>query len=273
MAAGACGAFLAMRLWEGREGNTADQPVWASFIRDRGTTTLAIGSPYFLDLGKGLYVRDVRVNDGSEHEQLPQFAQLTKNATPASNVYTGVGEALGLERIARTYERNRWPLRVIRSDQLRWQDLKDENVIFLGSFRFRSIESELDTYSQFEFDASTANGKLRNLHPQPGEQNVYTSDYSNGRGMTYGIITLLPGKSPGRRILLLHGIHTWGTQATAEFMTNEDHLRKLEADYGKRTGQKLPEFLQILLSVKLHLGSPLDIEVLSVRDLTSAVAH
>jgi hypothetical protein len=271
--AGIAGATLATRLNTPSPRDHSQLPIWSSFLQKFERTTIALGTPYFLNLGDGMYFRDVRVNEHAEHslsDQFQRFLLLAPTAKAGPSVYTGVGEALGLARLTQMYERNGWPMRTVRADQLRWQDLKDENVIILGSFRFKSIESAFDPFSHFAFDGNSSDGYIRNLHPRPGEASEYRSSADKDRGTTYALATLLPGKTPGRRILLLHGLHTWGTEAAAEFVSSDHHLQALRQRVIAVTGrQEMPEFIQVLLRADLRNDQPLGIHVETFRELTA----
>lgn len=245
--------------------NTAALPIWSTFMNPVQTTTLALGSPYFVEGGNGLYLRDVTINDEAEMESRASIPDSPLSRLPFHNpsrIYTGVGEALGLERLTRVFEKNHWPLRVVRADQLRWQDLKDENVIFLGSSRFRSVAGELDPYAHFAYDPAPLSGRLINLHPRPGEAKEYIMSNDAQRGVCYALVTLLPGKTTNRRVMLLQGMNTWGTQAAAEFVASPEHLEALQRKF------PVTPYIQVLIRTELRNEQPMSIDVVTTRDLT-----
>ena len=247
--------------------NTASLPIWSTFMDPVQVTTLALGTPFFTESGNGLYLRDVTINDEKElSDRLRQPGTILQRFDQhrPSHLYTGVGEALGLERISRVFEKNNWPLRVVRADLLRWQDLKDENVIFLGSSRFRSVAGELDPYAHFAYDPTPLSGRLVNLHPRPGEAKDYVMTTDTNRGVSYALVTLLPGKTQNRRVLFLQGMNTWGTQAAAEFVASPEHLEALRRKF------PVPRYIQILIRAELRNDQPLGIDVVTTRDLTPA---
>ncbi|MBI2687732.1 MAG: hypothetical protein HYX27_15585 [Acidobacteria bacterium] len=249
--------------------NSAALPVWSTFIDPAQVTTIALGTPYFTSGGNGLYLRDVSVNDETEMQaraKVPEWPLSNSLIRRPSRLYTGVGEAIGLERVSNLFVRNRWPLRIVRADLLRWQDLKDENVIVLGSYRFRSVAGELDPYTHFAFDTKALSGRIFNLKPRPGEAKEYVAPDDDQRGQSYALITLLPGKTQNRRVLFLQGVNTWGTQAAAEFVSSAEHLEALR----RKISGPLPKYFQVLIHAEVRHEQPHGIDIVTYRDLTPA---
>jgi len=263
---GIAGTLIALRIVSPPP-NTAALPIWSTFMSPVQVTTLALGTPFFAEAGNGLYMRDVTVNDeqelrkSAEHPNSPIARFGFRRPT---HLYTGVGEALGLERLTRVFEKNDWPLRLVRADLLRWQDLKDENVIFLGSSRFRSVAGELDPYTHFSFDRVALSGRIFNLHPRAGEATEYVATTDAIRGTTYALVTLLPGKTQNRRVLFLQGLNTWGTQAAAEFVSSPEYLEAMRRKF------PVSRYMQVLIRAELRNEQPLGIDVVTTRDLTPA---
>ena len=85
------------------------------------------------------------------------------------------------------------------------------------------------------------------------------------------IISVWPGKRAGRRVLVLSGGHTWGTQAAAEYVTEGDYLRELESHLlacRRRQGlPRHPDFFQVLLRVEIRDNQPVGVRYVAHRDL------
>ena len=66
-------------------------------------------------------------------------------------------------------------------------------------------ESEHPLLARRELDfVETEHGAaIRNLHPLPGEPELYRMAATHGAGEKYGLITVLPGPQPGRRMMIL----------------------------------------------------------------------
>ena len=106
-------------------------------------------------------------------------------------------------------------------------------------------------------------GGIVNLHPQPGEQEIY---YGSGRpySLDYAIIAMIPGIQPGHRILILAGTNTYGVQAAADFTARPDLIGELLARLGVRGRDNIPHF-EALIEVKISSGVPVHTQLLLVR--------
>jgi hypothetical protein len=80
----------------------------------------------------------------------------------------------------------------------------------------------------------------------------------------YALIALVPAFRPNRRALILAGTTTYGTQAAAEFVCEEQSLATLlsRLDAGKLS--EVPDF-EALLSVQIEDKFPVASKLLSVR--------
>ena len=81
------------------------------------------------------------------------------------------------------------------------------------------------------------------------------------------IISFLPGITPNRKIVVLAGMTTLGTQAAAEFATSPAGMAELKrrlTTQSTSAGNKIPGFFQALLRVDVMRG-----EILNVSYVTS----
>ena len=70
-----------------------------------------------------------------------------------------------------------------------------------------------------------------NAYPQPGEQQIYLAkQHGPSRSQIsedYAVVSLLQGLDGKKRMLILAGITTHGTQAAVEYVTKPDYIRDL----------------------------------------------
>lgn len=257
--------------------DVAASPIWGAFVAPGATTVLAFGIPQFFSvMDSGVWVRDVAVNspsadasdavaNGHREALRRRFGALR----PADN-YTGIGEAYGVFLLSRFFLGRSHDLRVVRSPTLSWDNLKHDNVIFLTSARFKTLADQLSYPSEFVHVLGAPN-RVVNLHPAPGEQAEYVAQAAGASMVDNAIISVWPGKRAGRRVLVLSGGHTWGTQAAAEYVTEGDYLRELESHLlacRRRQGlPRHPDFFQILLRVEIRDNQPVGIRYVAHRDL------
>ncbi len=112
---------------------------WQPFLQSEKATLLVYGTPMFVKLDRHMY-RGTRLNHPDEIVNDAEVKKLTATLgtsdTRAIFKFTGVGEAEGLFMLTRLLTEQRVPLTVHRSSNLSWENLKDKNVIVLGSQKY-----------------------------------------------------------------------------------------------------------------------------------------
>jgi hypothetical protein len=244
-----------------------DHPLWKGFIGPNAKTRLIIGAPLFIDLGSGLLLRDTLVNrpeDIPASERIRRLQGESNHKPLPMEVYTGLGEAVGISLLGRFFHAAGQDLPLIRNHLTKWQDLTDGNVMFLSSLRFRTLGQELKRPSDFEFVPISGVGTaVRNLHPRAGEEAMYPVSMTHETGFDYALVRVWPGTLAGRQIMAVGGSYTWGTEGAVVYITDPESLRELHTklnsgrDSGKFTS------LEILLRVQIK-----DAQVVSTNYVT-----
>jgi hypothetical protein len=243
-------------------------PLWESFLKPDASNILAYGTPQFFN-SRGVYYRDVRVNSSVELNSSPELVGIQKSlghALTPTEVYTGVGETQGVYLLSRFFLERARDVRVLRSRLVRWEEIKQSNIVILSSMRFHTLADELGYPSDFAI-LPDFEGNVVNKRPQPGE----SAQYARDGGADYALVTLWPGKVPDRRILQLSGVTTWATVAAAEYVTDPQHLRELNghlARCNERAGRKAhAPYFQVLLRVEVKDNQPVGITCVTHHDL------
>ena len=192
---------------------------------------------------------------------------------------TDVGEVVAATALTAQLERMGVHPVLKRGRVITTFDLESHNVIFLGSPFANKILSQMEGSTNFVFRDSPGapsvwGGVIYNLRPQAGELNSYALERdpkSRALKSDYAIVSRLPGLAPGRRIMILAGLTTSGTQAAAQFVTSAsgieamasrmDHVQKDDAG-------GWPSSFEYLLKVTLNRGlDVLRTECISSRNL------
>ncbi len=230
-----------------------DHPVWQGFFEPGASTKLVMGVPLMVGFG-GVLVRDTMVNRPEDIAQSPRLRAIEaaegRKGSP-QELYTGLGEASGINVLTRFFHGASQDLPLLRNRLTNWQDLSAGNLIFLASLRFRTLGQELNRPSDFRFEGLPNGATLiRNLKPRPGEDLIYSPRMTNGaEGYDYALVTVSPGTLSGRRLMTIGGSHTWGTEGAAEYITDAPSLRELRDRIGTAGSSKSP--LQILLKIQV----------------------
>ncbi|HMD99995.1 MAG TPA: hypothetical protein VKM93_22030 [Terriglobia bacterium] len=209
--------------------------------------------------------------------------RLLRNAGPVffEDVYTGTGEVMAVFYLTRLFGELRSPLQVKRSRLVTTDDLSRHDVIFLGSTREDALLAGLTLSQDFVFawprlPEGVWGGQISNLHPLPGEQPIYEVERDPGTHVVradYALVSFLPGVASNRRIAILGGLTTFGTQAAAEFATSPSEIAelagRLETGPGA-SGVKAHPFFQAVLRAEIMKGDILSVKCVAVHAIHPA---
>ena len=109
---------------------------------------------------------------------------------------------------------------------LRMEDLKDDNVILLGSAYTNPWAELFEKNLAFEMvgDVGTHSWKILNRHPASGEASLYRGQRDGASHKTYARIAWVPNINHNGHILLLQGLDMAGTQAAAQLLLHSTAL-------------------------------------------------
>src|SRR5579862_2032327 len=182
--------------------------------------------------------------------------------------YTGVGEVMAVHDLDRVFGSLQQTIRIKRGRLLTWDDAKTSDLIFIGSPSENLSLRELPGTQDFVFarkpDAPRKGDlMISNLHPGASEPAAFLAS-EPPITEDYALVTLTSGLNPNRRVLILAGITTFGTQAAVEFVCRAARLDELTAKLGPGARRHVPPF-EALLRVKVSGGVPVSSELLSVH--------
>ncbi|HLV86856.1 MAG TPA: hypothetical protein VKV39_07755 [Candidatus Sulfotelmatobacter sp.] len=175
---------------------------------------------------------------------------------PTLTDFTSVGETLGVVELCQMFSSAGQKCRVQQSRLVNLDEIKAENSILLGGNQAWSGRVFLNVEG-FHFQS----GVILNRSPQPGEQAVYRPEFdsvTNQLTRDYALVLLLPNETKDRRVLLIYGIYTQGSQAAIEYLTNPERMNELrKALIDLSTDHKtIPQYFQALLTTTVENAVP-----------------
>ncbi len=184
--------------------------------------------------------------------------------------YTGVGEVLAVHELDQVFAMLHRHMRVKRGSLFSLDDVKNNDLIFLGSPSENLTLTEIPSTREFVFQR-LADGPRKgdlaivNVHPQAGENRVFLASPSlSPMTEDYAVVGFLPGLDPARSVMIFAGTTTFGTQAAVEYVCRQDSLRQLLSQLSvSKTGELKP--FEALLHVKVVRGVPVEGVLLAVR--------
>jgi hypothetical protein len=205
-------------------------------------------------------------------EELKDRFVMRQNHIPrlilAPTDYTGVGEAIGLQRIGDLFRSAHKSVTLKQSRTVSAEDLKGYNVISLGSVWANDWSGKLPIKEDFTY---SVNATIVNDNPMPGEEHEYRPRFNERTGELvedYGLITVKPGVTDETTLMILAGIKSEGTQGAAEYVTKKEYLNILNQRLQQLSGPGgAPKYYQVLLKVEVDNGIPITASVVAIHKL------
>jgi hypothetical protein len=175
---------------------------------------------------------------------------------PSLTDFTSVGETLGVVDLCDMFSTVGQKCRVQQSRLVNLDEIKGDNAILLGGNQAWSGRVFLNVEG-FHFQS----GVILNRSPQPGEEAVYKPEFdsvTNQLTRDYAVVLMLPNETREKRVLLIYGIYTQGSQAAIEYLTNPEQMADLRKELLKRSPdhKTLPPYFQLLLATTVENAVP-----------------
>jgi hypothetical protein len=247
--------------------------LWAPFLSEKLPLIISIEDPLFAEIrsNPGVYFRDRSMNEWSDVVKSDVLSNLTgalqQSEIRPSRYYTAFGEAEAsflLGGLLRTHER---PLSIVRTSQLSWQQLADNNVVFVGvqNLFFNQLRN-LPIAPQL---VPELNG-IRDEHPTVGQPAFYADEYTTApseQGTIYALVTHLPGPNGKNDIESFTSNRSAGYLGAVQSFTEPQFATLLESKLKDAAGGKMPRFYQVLFQVRYRDGVPTQTKFVLGREM------
>jgi len=142
--------------------------------------------------------------------------------------YTSMADLELTTRLARLPEVVPERLMIRYARDLRIDDLRNDNVILIGSIEGNPWVDLFQRQLNFRFTHGAefgGSGIITNQHPLPGERQTYTSEPNDPLLRTYGVIAYVPNLDGTGHALLIEGVNMAGTQAAGELLLDPARMQ------------------------------------------------
>jgi hypothetical protein len=232
-------------------------PFWSGFLnRNSAPIKIILPTPVFFAFANNedIRIRSTSVNDFHQAATDPAFVALTKDlGTPALDQhYTVTADTLAAVDLARYLDsvgqRQRVSFEVMRdSDML---VLEHSNVVALGTYQ--TLHPLHDYLEAMNFSLNHDEAAALNAKPQPGEQKTYPVIHeSPEREIRPSIIAMLPGRSPGLRILLIESQETAAQISLLSSSAGANSIEAMLRSHGN------PEYWEMVVYTESNQGHAL----------------
>jgi hypothetical protein len=233
------------------------EALWQPFLDSSRATMVCLGTPLFVRFPNFGFFRDPKSNDWQEIEKSDRIGAarnaLGKEMLP-SYAFTGAGEASAAFLLGRLLATRKKEMRITRSSILSWQQIADEDVIFLGPPKFNL---QLDS-AALTHDITVEPGGIRNRKPAGSEPAFLEDRIQPGRtseGETHALISRTAGPSGAGELLVIAGNASADTLAAAEWLTQPWRAKELAAKLRGSSGE-IPRHFQAVIQVEFKQGIP-----------------
>jgi hypothetical protein len=186
----------------------------------------------------------------------------------STHEYTGVGESIGLYQLAGMFRNFGKAAAFKQSRTVSPQDLKENNVVLLGSVWANVWSGKLPVKEDFTY---TLNATIENNNPKAGEEREYRLGFNPATGdliKDYALITVRPAVTDENLVMVLSGIKSEGTQAAAEVVTNKEYLSILNQRLKQLSeAGSPPKYYQVLLQVDVDNEIPTTVSIIAIHPL------
>jgi hypothetical protein len=184
--------------------------------------------------------------------------------------YTGVGEVLAIHQLDGVFAQLHRQILVKRGSPLSLDDVKNNNLIFVGSPAENLTLRDIPSTQEFVFQRMTSGPRkgdlgIVNVHPEADEQRVFFgTPASLELTDDYAVIALERGLNPARSVLILAGTTTMGTQAAVEYVCRQSSVEQLLLRLAVSPNGE-PEPFEAVLHVRVTRGVPIESELVALR--------
>ncbi|MBD3375734.1 hypothetical protein GF406_11915 [candidate division KSB1 bacterium] len=226
-------------------------PVWNEFFENDLNTLLVVENPFFFQMdfegwNRSLIIRHTWINsirdlqeylieqDQTEREyEILKFPYITQNAVWPMPYILSVLQPRSKD------------IRIKTTNQIVPQDLKQYNIIYLGSLKsLGKLEHFLEgTSFSVDFHPNRFIQKIEN------EERIFRPDGSFSQyHVDYSLVMKRPG--PAHNVIMMFiDFHSTGNTGTAKFFSDREKLDMVEEKFGSAFGH-MPPYFEMLLKVE-----------------------
>jgi hypothetical protein len=228
-------------------------PLWARLF-DKSRQTLIVPSDDGIVMIQNLTGQLVPLSEYINRDYLSLKSPYNIDAQNMKDLdaqrYTNVTDLNAVMKFSRLPGANADQLVVRYARDLHMEDLKNANVILLGS-SFSNPWAELFEKTlnfEFSYQPHPNASLIVNRHPQAGELPVYENDATGPSHRTYALIGFVPNLNSTGWVLLVEGLTMAGTQAAVDTLFNRGVMRPLLGQFKNADGSLNP--FEILIETR-----------------------
>lgn len=213
-----------------------NDPIWSSFIKTDLPTLVVLGDYYlykeYTPSWRLRYIRDIQINSDKDMQGWLDQGESDNNNTIMQTSHTFLGKFApwSMINILPAFWKAGKPVELKLSSSLQWEDIKNKNIIFIGSFKTFRLLNNLTRNLSFSYEiypnqlnfVDADNDTVYSYNASTSMDTEYVEDY--------GVVAKLPGAN-NNAILIFASTHDVGHISMVDYITTPDRLKTFEEKY------------------------------------------
>jgi hypothetical protein len=244
-------------------------PVWRDLVISDIPTILVVGDFFVFkeidDVSKRKrIIRDNQINSSEElSDFINDYPELEKRQLNTSNSYLGVEAPYVTSFITRQFSKANKDLKLKLASELSWQDLQNNNIIYVGNIKSLYKMKYYFNYLRFKFSLFPHTIYFTPTH----QDTVEKIDVMGGGGDfhdDYAIVAKFPG-SYNNTIMLITSFSSFGQVEPLKKLTSYNFEEELEKTNFIK--EKIPKYFEIFFRVEGIDKSGMNTEILRFLEI------
>ncbi|MEJ2052193.1 MAG: hypothetical protein P8Y60_20565, partial [Calditrichota bacterium] len=224
--------------------------IWDEFIKSDFPTLIVFGDYFFYqetraDKQEERYVRSDKINSLQDLAAYIQMhPQSQSQFSEKSITFLGKEVPKSLSMILQELQQFRVPTRLALASELNWDDLKENNIIFIGHYQTLQILENYFTRLRYKYNISP-----QTIYYTPANADTLNSislldSDTDGFRHDYAVIAKFPGGS-GNTILLICSFYSFGKVKATELISSPEGFTQTHSG----APAKLPPYFEMLVQI------------------------
>lgn len=250
--------------------------IWGPHLDEDRPGIVSLGIPVFFRLHReagspgnltDLIIRDTQFRSATGEETVERV-EGWREIIGADSVthwenYMAVGEALGAYRLGKILVAAGLDVPIVRSTALSWDEIRVNDVIFLGASKTNPHLQVEDLARHFR----VTDGGVVNVTPAEGEAaNYRNEDGANGARRGFAVFGRYPAPVGDGYATVVGSNMNLATWAAVEYLTRPHYASELVDGLEAQFGQ-VPEYFEVVIEARFHEQTPIAIHWVAMRDI------
>lgn len=227
--------LLVFYKYEVKEKHFRYSSFWSNLLKSDREVIIIAGDYYIikdtLEDGRAALLRDFNINSDDDFDYyFNENPQMYNKASKTPHSFMTKMIPVGLGYITPILSKNNISYEVELSSSFKWEDAKNKNIIYLGSFKTLYVLETLLKKTNFNYSLNRDIVQYRNSEVDSTISYKTSRLINKGEMIDYAIVAKMKSLS-GAYIYFFSSVHDIGNLGSLSIFTNKEKLRKFESKY------------------------------------------